>query len=436
MKMKLKRFKIFNEKRGKEMSDTSIMNSKQLLAYYQEKLDSDARQAKKEGKLVCWSASVAPPEFCVAMDIAMVYPETHAAGIGARKGALDMLDVAERKGYALDVCSYARVNLGYMELLKEKAETGIAPEKLLNSPGADIPLPDLIITCNNICNTLLKWYENLAVELNVPCIVIDVPFNHTMPIPQYAKDYISEQYKEAIRQLEEICERPFDYDKFFEVQEQTQRSVAQWNRVASFLTYKPSPLNGFDMFNYMALIVCARSLDYSEKTFRRFADELEENLKNQAYPFDGNQEKRICWEGIAVWPHLGHTFKTLKNAGDIMTGSAYPSMWNLTYTPGDLNSMAEAYTRIYINTCLDNKVKQLNDIITGGQCDGILYHQNRSCKLMSLLNHETAEMLQEINGLPYGSFDGDQTDPRNYTPANYETRVQALDEMMKQGGEE
>lgn len=417
------------------MFDTSNMSAKELLVYYQEKLEEDARQAKRDGKLVCWSASVAPPEFCVAMDIAMLYPETHAAGIGAKKGALDMLDEADKKGYSLDICSYARVNLGYMELLKEKARTGVTPEKLLNSPAVDIPLPDLIITCNNICNTLLKWYENLAVELNIPCIVIDVPFNHTMPVPQYAKDYIVEQYKEAIRQLEEICNKPFDYDKFFQVQEQTQRSVAQWNRLAEFFKYKPSPLNGFDMFNYMALIVCARSLDYAEITFRKFADELDENLRNEIYAFKGAEDKRVCWEGIAVWPHLGHTFKTLKNAGNIMTGSAYPGMWNLKYTPGDLDSMAEAYTRIYINTCLDNKVKELNEIILSGKCDGILYHQNRSCKLMSLLNVETGNMLQEINGLPNVSFDGDQTDPRNYSPANYETRVQALDEMMKQDKE-
>ena len=36
--------------------------AKELLAYYQAKLDEEARQAKANGKLVCWSASVAPPE--------------------------------------------------------------------------------------------------------------------------------------------------------------------------------------------------------------------------------------------------------------------------------------------------------------------------------------------------------------------------------------
>lgn len=98
--------------------------------------------------------------------------------------------------------------------------------------------------------------------------------------------------------------------------------------------------------------------------------------------------------------------------------------------------MAEAYTRIYINTCIDNKVKVLSDIIEGSKSDGIAYHLNRSCKLMSFLNVETAEILQQKNGLPYVSFDGDQTDPRNFAPAQFDTRVQALAEMMDQGKEE
>ena len=51
---------------------------------------------------------------------------------------------------------------------------------------------------------------------------------------------------------------------------------------------------------------------------------------------------------------------------------------------------------------------------------------------MSFLNVETAERIQEKNGLPYVSFDGDQTDPRNFAPAQYDTRVQALGEMMEQ----
>ena len=117
------------------MMNYDEMTSKELLGYFQNKLDEEAREAKKAGRLVCWSASVAPPEFCVAMDIAMVYPETHAAGIAARKDADGVLETAALKGYNADICSYARVNLGYMELLKQEAMTGETPDKLANSKG-------------------------------------------------------------------------------------------------------------------------------------------------------------------------------------------------------------------------------------------------------------------------------------------------------------
>ncbi|MDD5938257.1 MAG: 2-hydroxyacyl-CoA dehydratase family protein [Clostridiales bacterium] len=406
--------------------------SKELLAYYQAKLDQEAIEAKKAGKLVCWSASVAPPEFCVAMDIAMVYPETHAAGAGARKASMDLLKVADQKGYNIDVCSYARTNLGYMELLKQEALSGQTPDTLANSKATRVPLPDLVITCNNICNTLLKWYENLAKELNIPCIVIDVPFNHTMPVSKHNKAYIAEQFRTAIHQLEEICGRPFDYDKFLAAQEQVQRSVYQWNRVAACAQQTPSPLNGFDLFNYMALIVCARARDYAEITFRKFADELEAKAKAGQYAFGGaeNEKHRITWEGIAVWPYLGATFKGLKNQGSVMTGSAYPGLWNLTYTPGDLESMAEAYTNVYINTCGPNRYEEFLKVVQSSKSEGVVLHLNRSCKLMSLLNNEGAEYVSAKLGVPYVSFDGDQTDPRVFSQAQYETRVQALSEMM------
>lgn len=113
-----------------------------------------------------------------------------------------------------------------------------------------------------------------------------------------------------------------------------------------------------------------------------------------------------------------------------MTGSAYPDIWNLTYTPGDLESMAEAYTKVYINTCLTHRAEVLTGVARDGQCDGVLLHLNRSCKLMSFLNFDTAEIVQDKLDIPYVSFDGDQTDPRNFAPAQFDTRVQALVEMM------
>jgi hypothetical protein len=43
---------------------------------------------------------------------------------------------------------------------------------------------------------------------------------------------------------------------------------------------------------------------------------MEANLENKAYAIKCAEKKRFTWEGIAVWSHLSHTFKPLKNLGE------------------------------------------------------------------------------------------------------------------------
>ena len=42
------------------------------------------------------------------------------------------------------------------------------------------------------------------------------------------------------------------------------------------------------------------------------------------------------------------------------------------------------------------------------------------------------KMLKDRLGIPATTFDGDQADPSNFSPAQYDTRVQSLIEMMEQ----
>lgn len=49
---------------------------------------------------------------------------------------------------------------------------------------------------------------------------------------------------------------------------------------------------------------------------------------------------------------------------------------------------------------------------------------------MSLLNNEGGQRVQKNLGIPYVIFDGDQTDPRNFSEAQFDTRVEALCETM------
>jgi benzoyl-CoA reductase/2-hydroxyglutaryl-CoA dehydratase subunit BcrC/BadD/HgdB len=392
--------------------------SKQWLGELLNRHYADAMRVKAEGGLVAWSTSIAPQELLETMGIYTVYPENHAAAVGARKCAPDLIGFAEGKGYSADICSYARVNLAYMERQSCEAE--------------NMPLPDLIFCCNNICSTVVKWYENISRELHIPMILFDLPFNHSREISAQNVKYIKGQILEAIVRLEEITGRAFDYDRFREVMRISTETADWWKKASLLARAKPSPLNGFDLFNYMATIVCMRGTREGNELFKLWHDELLERKEKGLGPWkDGEEKYRVMWDGIACWPYLSDTYKILKKNGVNMVTSTYPDSWYIMYEEDDLDGMARAYSSIYVNRNLEFGVDNIIGIVRDFQLDGIIFHSNRSCKFMDFRQFEVQRRVEAATGVASVIFDGDQTDPRAFSPAQYETRIQALVEMME-----
>ncbi len=396
------------------------VTSKHYLSELTAKHYRDAIEGKQRGELVAWSSSIAPQELCETMGIHVLYPENHAAAIGAKGGALPLIAHAEGNGYSVDLCSYARINLAYSDTQ--------------DCCFVNIPQPDLLIICNNICNTLIKWYENLAKELKIPLICIDVPYNYEYEVSQERIDYINAQFEAAIRQLETICKKKFDRDRFGQIMKTSGRAAKAWHRSMEYAKQVPSPLNGFNIFNYMALMVCMRGREESVKLYNLIAGELEELSQKGESQFPVQEKYRIMWEGIACWPYLSHNFKTFKSHGINMVGSTYPEAWTLLYEAGDLDGMARAYASVMNNCNLQRSIDLRVKIIEESKCDGAVYHLNRSCKLMGFTQYQMAQEVYKRTGVPYVTFDGDQTDPRNFSKAQFETRIQALVEMMEFNG--
>lgn len=400
------------------MAEEKKLTSKELLNQLVAKHYSDAITAKEEGRPVVWATSISPQELLETMDLTVVYPENHAAAIGARKGSMEFISYSEGKGYSSDLCSYARVNMGYVDLKEAEAQ--------------NIPQPDLILCCNNICNTVIKWYENIAKELHIPMIMFDTPYSYEYQISEESIKYMRSQFDYAIKQLEDITKKKFDHDKLSEVMEVSNSTCRWWKKSTELAMHTPSPLSGFDMFNYMAMVVCMRGNKDGETLFRLWYEELEERMKQGLGPWNNAEEKyRIMWDGIACWPHLATTFKTLKKYGVNMVASTYPDSWNIRYERNDLDALVRAYASHYANRSIQYSVDNISKIAEDYSLDGIIFHSNRSCKLMDFKQYEIQRQVQERTGVPAVFFDGDQTDPRIFSDAQYETRIQALVELME-----
>lgn len=396
--------------------DFSSMSIKEVVQTVTANHYEELARAREEGRIIAWASSVAPQEFMEAMDIAVAYPENHAAAIASKGGAPALLEHAEEMGFNNDICAYARLNLAYADRL----ESGIL----------EIPRPDFVIACTNICNTLIKWYENLAKMFQVPFLLVDTPFCAKGDCDDSAVDYVKGQFTHLIAQLEEICGRPFDYDRFTQVMEVSGACNRAWFRAMSATAYVPSPMDGFNILNYMALAVCQRGRQETVDVFHFIADEMERMHENGESQFKGEQKYRYLWEGIAVWPYLSHTYKTLKDQGAIYVGSLYPATWDIAYGVWDLDAMAKSYVQIPPNCCLKQQIETRKRVLAEKSCDGIIYHVNRSCKLLDFMQHGLRGGVYEATGLPYAMFSGDQADPSAYSKAQFEVRMEALVESM------
>ena len=152
---------------------------------------------------------------------------------------------------------------------KQKRWEAIKPYRQMQ-----IPQPDFVLCCNNICNCMTKWYENIARMCDIPLIMIDIPYNNTVEVHDSNVAYVRGQFDAAIKQLEEITGKKFDEKKFEEACANANRTASAWLRVCDYLQYKPAPYSGFDLFNHMADIVTARAKVQAAEAFELLEKEI------------------------------------------------------------------------------------------------------------------------------------------------------------------
>lgn len=380
----------------------------------------DAQAAKDRGEMIGWCSSNFPVEIPETLGLAVCYPENQAAGIAARGGGERLCNISEDDGYSNDICAYARINLAYA--------------KIKDTPEQNMPQPDFLLCCNNICNCMIKWYENLAKDLNIPMIIIDIPFNPDYEVSDAQVAYVKAQFMEAIKQLEELTGKKWTEEKFKEVMEYSGRTSRAWLAATSEAKHTPSPFNGFDLLNHMAVMVTARGKKEAAEAMEVLHKEYLENVETGNSTFRGEEKHRIMFEGIACWPYLRATSTGLKSRGINMVTTIYADAFGFIYD--DFDGMVKAYCNVpnamNLEHARDKRVKLIKD----NHVEGLLVHTNRSCKLWSGFMAEMSRQISEECEIPHVAFDGDQADPRNFSEAQYETRVQGLTEIMesKKGG--
>jgi benzoyl-CoA reductase/2-hydroxyglutaryl-CoA dehydratase subunit BcrC/BadD/HgdB len=379
----------------------------------------EAKTAAQTGKKVAWITSGGPVEPLIAMDVIPVYPENHGAMIGAAKMGVDLCEKAEALGYSRDICSYAR------------SDIGCAP--IDGGPIGGLPRPDMLICCNNICGTVLKWYEVQARYYDVPLFILDTPFCHT-EFSEAAKNYVRAQITEYIEFLEKACGKKVDHERMAEVGRLAIEGQRLWQAVLDTTMHRPSPMSAFDAFFHLALIVTLRGTQVTIDYYTALLKEMQQRVSAGigAVP---HEKYRLLWDNLPVWYRMRWLSEKFAAQGACLVADTYTSAWccSLKYLKEDdfLDSMAEGYTRIYLNIGVDEMAENVVQMIDKYEVDGLVMHSNRSCKPYSLGQYDIQKIIQQKRGIPTLLLEADMVDERSFSESQIETRIDAFMEVLK-----
>lgn len=367
---------------------------------------------------VAWVTSGGPMEFLVALGYHVHYPENHGAVCGIRRVAEKLCERAEDAGYGRDICSYARTDFG----------TVLGGP----TPVGRLPRPDLLLCCNNICQTVLHWYRVLADHYRVPLVLIDTPFLYHQA-RDHDIEYVRRQLDRAVEVAERIAGRSLAPGRLEQVARLSKEAVELWARVLDAARARPAPFSAFDAFIHMAPIVEMRGEQFTVDYYRALLAELERRREQGIAAVPG-ERRRLVWDNLPIWYRVRWLATWLAERGVVLVTSTYTHAWGelapLMDAAKPLESAARVYLHAILNRSTGDKLRVMRQLAEDYHADGVLLHSDRSCKPYSVGQLDQQRRLSRELGVPALVLEADHNDPRAFSAAPAESRLQAFLELL------
>ncbi|OGW18605.1 MAG: hypothetical protein A3G93_03115 [Nitrospinae bacterium RIFCSPLOWO2_12_FULL_45_22] len=385
------------------------------------------RVAKAQGKKIAWSIGPLFP-FAYAMGITCHFYAGYAAYCGGRKGVPPILEAAEAGGQIIDTCSYHRLHLGMIDAIEKNIPI---KEDVLQ------PIPDLIL-CGRLCPEHSQIGDSLFRRLKVPAITLDLPppqkEEDLKPLENYAK---RQCYEVVIPQLEEFCGRKFNYDRLSEILAVLKKAAMIRNECWKFFERIPSPWTLWDYAVSIApvfyLMGQQRSIDY----YQQLLDELKQRAGQGISAIAPEERFRVYWDGWIPWTFLGTIMRKLVSFGANPIVGRYP--WEFFPHPEHIDperpvdTLIEQWYSYRMATGSSPEFFQhsLAEWIEQYSLDGLIMYASRTCRVWNLGELDIIDDIERKYGIPGIVIEADMIDPKFFSEAQIDIRLQALFEMIE-----
>ena len=411
------------EKKGAfQKTESGKRLSRMMTASY-----TDLHRRAGEGAFVAWIAIVVPAEIFAGFDnIVYGIPESHAAMSAGKGVGVTQCEKAEARGYSMDLCSYARIDLGTV------FDGG------RDSPSFGLPRPRLLISDNNNCSLLAKWFDVHSRMMGVPHVRLDVPFAYGAQSRE-DRAYVRGQLLDLIARIESMTGQRCDMDRVRAAVANTAAASREWKRFIGLAEHRPAGITAFDSFVQMAPILTDRGTPELVEHLRLLADETAERMAAGIFPVPG-EKYRLLWDGIAPWHQLRSMSRRLAELDASVISASYTYCVGsregeyglFDYDGGDpLEYLARIQNFSVCPMGMANRIGAMTESIRRNAIDGVIFASNRSCKVYSLMQLDQMRLIEAETGAPCVMVDIDHADVRKYSEEGAFTRIEALLERIE-----
>ena len=384
----------------------------------------ECTRAKAEGRPVGWM----PPmngaiEIFYAMDLQPVFPENWSPLCAAFGFTPVNFKVSEGMGYSTDLCGYLRNIVGYVYGLMNDKEPTLA-----------LPEPDILMSFGGGCVPAMKIFHIL--ERRFPKAAVfsaDLPQVAIEDIKDFHVKYAVSEMHRLIDFLTRTTGRKMDYDRLKETVELSDQACALWDEIMSFRRYVPTPFSAAEI-GIMFVMVTRQGTRIAVDFLTRVRDEVKERAEAGTGVIE-KERIRLFWDNIPLWYNMG-LFNYFEKMGGVVVAETYSAAWSLRL---DVDHPIEALARKSLISypmvscvSIDKRKEMVLRACKEYHIDGAVLHRNKSCAPITLGQMDIKRALADILGIPSVIIDADHMDNRNFSLAQFQTRVDAFMEMLHQ----
>lgn len=374
-------------------------------------------------KPIAWCTSAGPVEILRALGFEIYFPENHGAMLGATRLAQKYIPRAHQAGFAGEICSYLTADVGAYLM----NETPLTAAYGLES----IPKPDLIVFNTNQCREVAEWFNFYGREFNCPVVGVYPP-RYLEEVTKADIDNVASQFEKVLKVGEDVIGKKLDPKQLEKTVALSYEGSQLWKEVLNTAQAKPAPLSFFDGTILMAPIVMLRGTELCVEFYKNTLSELKQLIENKSETAP-DEEIRIYWEGMPIWGRLRSMAEFFVENKTAVVASTYCNSWVFDdFDPKNpLESMASAYTKIFINRGENSKLAYMEKIVKDFQIDGVIFHDSKTCFNNTNSRFGLPKRLHDSIAIDTLTIDGDLNDLRFYSDGQSQTKLETFIEQLK-----